>query len=267
MKTLNKSFLRDREKFVAPRCVQDAIPIRQVWEDGIFLVGYNEQKAGFFSRLFSKKKKAEYYWFTKTFKFTDINYSDASLPEKKAAFLKYSELLNSLDSNALTKLSVVNRRLNENLFRDTILISEEDDDMYKYRREYNKILLDKATGANAIVQDKYVTISVRKKNIDEARSYFARIGGDLISQFNRLGSVCTELDAEERLRLLHDFFRAGNEKEFVFDSDSIADGSQEFKNMICPDSFGFEKDHFKMGDKFARVLYLSEFRKADQCGC
>lgn len=40
--------------------------------------------------------------------------------------------------------------------------------MDKYRTEYNKMLLDKATGANSIVQDKYVTISVCKKNIEDA---------------------------------------------------------------------------------------------------
>ena len=33
------------------------------------------------------------------------------------------------------------------------------------------MLLDKATGANSIVQDKYVTVSVCKKNIEEAKSF------------------------------------------------------------------------------------------------
>ena len=43
-----------------------------------------------------------------------------------------------------------------------------EDGLDKYRTEYNKMLLDKATGANSIVQDKYVTISVCKKNIEDA---------------------------------------------------------------------------------------------------
>ena len=60
-----------------------------------------------------------------------------------------------------------------------------DDGLDKYRKEYNKMLLDKATGANSIVQDKYVTVSVCKKNIEEARNYFARVGADLIAHFNR----------------------------------------------------------------------------------
>ena len=59
------------------------------------------------------------------------------------------------------------------------------DSLDEYREEYNKILLEKATGANAIVQDKYITISVNKKNVEDARNYFARVGADLIAHFGR----------------------------------------------------------------------------------
>ena len=40
-----------------------------------------------------------------------------------------------------------------------ILIPTTGDNLDEYREEYNKMLLDKATGANSIVQDKYITIS------------------------------------------------------------------------------------------------------------
>ena len=36
-------------------------------------------------------------------------------------------------------------------------IPMKGDSLDEYREEYNKILLEKATGANAIVQDKYMT--------------------------------------------------------------------------------------------------------------
>ena len=59
--------------------------------------------------------------------------------------------------------------------------------------EYNQMLMEKATGSNAIIQDKYVTISVVRKSIEDARIYFARVGADLVAHFARLGSVCTEI--------------------------------------------------------------------------
>ena len=54
--------------------------------------------------------------------------------------------------------------------------SQEPDGLDEYREEYNKMLLDKSVDANGILQEKYVTVTVAKKNIEEARAYFARVG-------------------------------------------------------------------------------------------
>lgn len=79
------------------------------------------------------------------------------------------------------------------------------------------MLLDKATGANGITQEKFITVSVNKKSVEEARNYFTRISADLINHFSQLGSKCIELEAEDRLRLCHDFYRQGEENAFTFD--------------------------------------------------
>lgn len=197
--------------------------------------------------------------FSKTFRFEDINYAVASKEDKEAMFLCYSELLNSFDSGATTKITINNRRLNKADFESSILIPLKGDRLDEYRREYNQMLLDKATGANSIVQDKYVTVSVMKKNIEEARNYFSRIGTDLITHFSRLGSKCVELDATDRLRILHDFFRSGEETDFYFNLSDTMKKGHDFKDYICPDTFEFEKDHFRMGNKYGRVIFLREF--------
>ena len=54
----------------------------------------------------------------------------------------------------------------------TILLPLKGDALDEYREEYNRMLLEKATGANSIIQEKYITISVCKKNVEEARNYF-----------------------------------------------------------------------------------------------
>lgn len=239
IKTLRTLFKQDKEKFVVPKSVQNIIPIYTIWEDGIFLVGRNK--------------------YAKTFKFEDINYAVASREDKEAMFLEYSELLNAFDSGATTKLTINNRRLNRVDFEQTILIPMAEDGLDKYRKEYNKMLLDKATGANSIVQDKYVTISVCKKNIEEARNYFARVGADLVTHFSRLGARCVELEAEEKLRIFHDFYRTGEETAFTFDMVQSMRKGHDFKDFICPDTFEFEKDCFRMGDRYGRVIFLREY--------
>lgn len=239
IKTLNNIFKQDKEKFVVPKGVQDCIPVTAIYDDGIFRVGKDK--------------------YSKSFKFTDINYAVASREDKEAMFLEYSELLNSLDSGATTKLTINNRRLNRLDFEKTILIPETGDELDEYREEYNKMLLDKATGANSTVQDKYVTISINKKNVDDARTYFARVGADLISHFSRLGSKCVELETDERLRIIHDFFRVGEETSYHFDIKETRKKGHDFKDYICPDSLEFESNYFKIGNRYGRVIFLREY--------
>lgn len=240
MKILNRTlFKKNKEKFKIPKSVQDAIPIDAMWEDGIFLVGKNK--------------------YSKCFKFTDINYSVASREDKEEMFLEYSELLNSFDTGATSKITIINRRLNKLDFQKTMFIKLEDDELDKYRKEYNKMLLDKATASNGIVQEKCITITIEKKNIEDARLYFLRIGTELINKFKELGSVCVELEAVERLQLFHDFYRVGEETAFNFDFISNMRKGHSFKDYICPDTFEIKDDYIKIGNRYARVLFLKEY--------
>ena len=196
MKILNKLLKQDREKFKVPESAQDIIPIKVLWDDGIFLIGNNK--------------------YTKSYKFMDINYAVASKEDKEGMFLEYSELLNSLDIGATAKITINNRKINKIDFENLVLLDYKKDELDKFRKEYNNMLSNKVKEANEIVQEKIITLSVYKENIKEARNYFARVGSELISKFNALGSKCVELDVKERLRILHDFYRTGEETSFNF---------------------------------------------------
>lgn len=238
IKTLRTLFKLDKERYKVPRKIQDVIPIRRIWSDGIFMVGNK---------------------FSKTYKFTDINYQVASMEDKRAMFMTYSELLNSLDSGATTKITINNRRLNKCDLEKSILMPLKEDELDVYRKEYNDVLLEKATGANGIMQEKYLTVSVHKKNITEARMYFSRISTDLIAHFSALGSKCVALDATEKLRVLHDVYRSGEEGDFHFDAKEMMRHGHDFKDYICPDSMEKHSDYLKLGDKYARVIFLKDY--------
>ena len=62
-----------------------------------------------------------------------------------------------------------------------------------------------------------------------------------------------------RLHILHDFYRVGEESEFRFDLRENMKNGRSFKDAICPDSMEFKKDHFIMGGKYGRVLFLKEY--------
>jgi type IV secretory pathway VirB4 component len=239
IRTLRTIFALDKEAYTPPKSVQGILPVRAVYEDGVFLVGGGK--------------------YSKTYKFSDINYAVASREDKEAMFLEYSELLNSFDSGATSKITIVNRRLSEADFERRILIPLKGDGLDKYREEYNAMLMEKVTASDSMVRELYVTISCYKKDVKEARVYFRRVYADLSAHLARLGSKCTELDAAERLRLLHDFYRMGEEGNFRFDLKETMRKGHSFKDFILPDVYENESDHFKIGSRFGRVLYLREY--------
>ena len=115
IKTLSKAQKMEREKFRIPRSVQDAIPIRRIFADGIFQVGNR---------------------YSKTWSFTDINYAIAGKEDKTAMFLDYSELLNALDSGASAKITIYNRRINKAEFERSVLLPDKDDGLDEYRHDH-----------------------------------------------------------------------------------------------------------------------------------
>ena len=144
IKTLLKAEKAEKEPFRVPHSVQDAIPIRRVWPDGIFQVGNR---------------------FSKTFSFTDINYAIAGKEDKTAMFLDYSELLNALDSGASAKITVRSRRVDRAEFEKSLLLPMREDGLDHFREEYNEMLLSKGTGATSVIQDRLITITAAKRNI------------------------------------------------------------------------------------------------------
>ena len=239
IKALNRIMRQDKERMNVPKTVQQVIPAKRIWLDGIWLVGNK---------------------YSKCWRFSDINYAIASKEDKTSMFLDYSELLNALDSNATTKITICNKQMNKQAFEESILLPLRKDQFDGYRKEYNEMLMDKVTDvSNSIVQERYITVSVATKDIDEARSYFNRVGADLSTHLAQLSSTCDELNSVERLRIFHDFYRAGEEINFSMDVRAMMKQGRSFRDYICPDTFEFSKDFFLMGDKFGRVLFLKDY--------
>ena len=239
IKTLQTALKQDKESFQVPSSVQDTIPIRRLWPDGVFQFG-------------SK--------YSKTLRFSDINYAIASKEDKTVMFLGYSELLNALDTGSTTKITINNKRLNRGNFERDILLPLRGDRLDGERAEYNAMLLGKvADSSNSVVQERYITLSAHRKSLEEARTFFDRAVNDVTSRLSHLDSRCEELDATERLRILHDFYRVGEETQFRLDLAECARTGRSFKDAICPDSMEFRKDHFVMGKQYGRVLFLKEY--------
>lgn len=190
MKTRNKMKKLEQEKFVIPKTVQNVIPIKAVYKDGIFLVGKN--------------------MYSKTFLFTDVNYYIACENEKNDLMRQYWAVINSFGNGVTVKLTINNHRFDKEEFEKSILMPYYYDNLDVYRKEYNEMLLNKASTSECIVQDKYFTVTVNKKCYEDARAFFTRIEKNLSTNLFALGSKCEPLNATDRLKIFHNFYRAGS---------------------------------------------------------
>ena len=192
IKTLTTANRSEKVDFKIPRSVQQSIPIQRIYSDGIFHVGRK---------------------LSKTWRFADVNYVAASEDVKLSIFQSYSGVLNSLPTDAAAKITIINRKLNQESFEKTVLMKERGDDLDKYRRESNRIMREKAAESNDLVQEKYITLSVPQRKIEDTRSYFRRVEGNLTKSFGRLDSGARPISCHDRLRIFHDFFRPGEEQQ------------------------------------------------------
>lgn len=103
-----------------------------------------------------------------------------------------------------------------------------------YRREYNAMLLEKASHASGMIRDFYITVTVTRKSYKDAESYFVRAGAEFTLALSRLGSRCTELDMMDRLRVLHGFYRHGEEADFHFDPGAVHEAGPQLSGLYLP---------------------------------
>lgn len=229
---------KEKQKMKLPKSAQDIINIDVIYEDGIFKIGNK---------------------FTKSYRFSDINYAIASKEQKEGMFLNYSELLNSFDSSMLTKITINNRKIDLSQFKENILIQPHGDERDELSKEYNEMLLNNLEKCNGIEQEKYITLSVFKDNIKDARTYFNRAGNELSAHFSKLGSQLEELTLNERLKILYDFYNSDSKDEFHFDLKESMKRGHHFKDSICPYKPEFHQRYFKLGDKYGCVMYLANY--------
>lgn len=121
----------------------------------------------------------------------------------------------------------------------------KEDGLDPYRKEYNEMLLSTVTGvSSSVVQDRYITITVAKRNIDEARTYFSRVGTDLITHLAQLSSIGRKLDIASRLQIFRDFFKSNEPAAFAFDLKEHMQKGTASRIGCAPTAWSFTKTIF-----------------------
>lgn len=196
--------------------------------------------------------------YSKTIQFSDINYQTARLDEQSELFARWCETLSYCDSSMHLQINIVNRRIDQENFRESMLMPLQNDSLDTFRSEMNEMLMDKALeGQNNIVREKYATFSSSADSYEDAKRNLARIEGDLSSQFKALGCQVSTLSGAQRLELIHNIFRPDD--RFTFKYDDLIWSGLSSKAYVAPGWMDFRpNDYFEFDGKFGQVLYARD---------
>lgn len=247
LKTYKQMKRMEHSSFHIPRTVQQTIPIKRVWKNGIFQL----------TEMYNGIKQ-----YSVTYKLSDINYSISSQEEKEIKFLQWESVLNSFDPDARYKITVFKRRIDMKKLADTVMIPLVQDPFDKYRNVFNTVLIDKVMEANGIAQDIYLTVTTWKKDLQAAQTFFSRQYTQISQAFSALSVSVEQIDVNERLKIFHDFYRQGEESEYHFNFDDMIRQGADIRDYICPDIYDTDKhsaDYFKFGSTYGRALFLRDY--------
>lgn len=197
--------------------------------------------------------------YSKTIKISDINYQIARREEQVDIFTRYCELLNYFDSTIHLQISIINRRIDQQDFRDSMFSTMRNDELDIYRKELNAMLAEKALeGQNSLLREKYITFSTKATSYVNAISTLARLETDIVSQFKNLGCDVKTLNGIERLELIHEMNMP--KEKFTFKYDDLIESSLTTKSAVAPSSFDFStsKNQFQVDDQVGQILFMKD---------
>ena len=224
--------------YKAPKSIQETIEIMKVAENGIFEVARNR--------------------FSKCYRFQDINYTTTNEIEQIDIFERYCKFLNSLD--VCFKITINNKNKDMEQVRDFVFLQDMDDGFNHFRKAYNDIMERKIhEGRQGIEQERYLTITIERKNFEEAKAQFATIEASIHKAFNELGAEIVPLTGNERIKVLHDFYHLGEENSFDFDIKTARKVGADFRNELCNKMMQFYPDYFKDEKKYCRALFIKKY--------
>ena len=236
--------------YKVPLCIQDTIPIYRIAENGIFELESPTNKDG------GKKKLHQ---FDRMYLFEDINFSTQDEEEKEETGKRFETLLRSM--NVSYKIIVSNHYADNGKLREEILQKAVSKEREPLAREYHQMIEERLQeGRGGLLQSKYFIVTCRKPDYESAKNYFNTIEFSIQQLFHRLGSCLIPLDATERLRALHSYYRMGDEASFSFDWNEYLHLKRDWRNDIINTSLREYPEHLEMeGGNCACVMFIQKY--------
>jgi hypothetical protein len=221
----------------SPATTQETIPYKEIRKDGIAVLG---------NGIYSK-----------TIEFFDINYHLAHEDDQMSIFEAYSKVLNYFDDTMQVQLSFINSYVDLEEIRKGMSIFARKNKS-KLHREFADMLKNQLEkGNNGLEKRKFITVTVKSKNIVDAKSRLERIETDTVNNLKRLGAKASSLTGVERLAVLYKQLNPGNNDSLNFDYAKSIKTGLGTKDFIAPTSFDFRgHNSFRVGGQFCAAYFM-----------
>lgn len=198
-------------------------------------------------------------YFSQSYLLGDVNYQTVGLEDKGAIIEKYSDLINSLDDQTNFQLTIFNKRLNLEKFRQSVLYEEKEDGYDSYRKELNRMMnqnLD--SGENNFSAVKLISFGRKDSNPKQAYRSLSQIGEYFKSGFSEIDARFESLAGEERVNLLADMLRG--EHHLPFSYRDLTRSGQTTRHFIAPNLLDFKnKNYLQINDRLLQIVYVRDY--------
>lgn len=172
---------------------------------------------------------------------------------------KYSDLISALDDRTQFQLTLFNRKINLEKFRQGVLYALKGDGYDHYREELNQTMNQNLeAGENNFTAIKLLTFGKAEKSPKLAHRSLSQLGEYVKSGFSEIDASFNLLEGAERVNLLADMLRGDDHLTFSYDEMTLSGLST--KHFIAPQSMNFKhKDYIGVDDRFLQIVYVRDY--------
>ena len=223
-----------KHRYKIPRSVNDYIPISDWEEDGICCSGKR---------------------YSVLFKFSDIDFTSLSDEDKVDRLMKLEGIISTFtDITTIYRIHVVNKNIDNKKIYDYMALPDFEVNP-RLSSDFNRILKDVINNKNEIYSELYLSITAFCQNFKEASQYFAQLEVKLQGKFSDLRSQLVRLSVEDRIKLYHEIYHYGTDRQFIYDSIPDMKG-KDLRSFCSPERWEKHDDHINCGNLLYRTLYL-----------
>lgn len=222
-----------------PKNTREALFIHKAYPNGIFQIE-NGKGAVLYDRCYT---------------FTDISYVNKDDEDKANVLLSLMDFLKGMSTSF--KITVSNQYQNMTQFVNDIFTDINRSDYPEVSKGISMWINEKMENSDIHDLNRVLTltITVRTRTYDEARSYFLGMDTELERLFGAMRSIIVPMKAEQRLNMIRNFFYQEEKKKYDFNHDALYD--------VIPVSIDQYRDFLMFNnDTYVSVLFARDFDTA-----